>query len=559
MARLVTSDGVSYFELAEGEDNLVGRDDRGPEDPPKFVVGSLNGGATVSRRHARVFLRDGRWFLRVEPTSTNPTRVGEQVIARGEETPLSDQARLQLGDLVLLFQAPMPVSTPARDDRREADVTIGPEPTPVPAATAPPPPPPTIPTPVLTGAGPATTPVVRPPSATWPARLPDRPETLTAIGVGEFKRVNPFRGLMIDEAAWADAHDYHRILARLHLLAGHGWGVVEGLEVVAEEQIGNAIAIRPGIAIDETGRAIIVSQTRRLDVRYADGTTIYVVARLREEPAMPQRFWNDLDEYTRIIEKCETQVQTSPPRAPDLELARVTVTGPVRNATDPRDPRPGEIDLRFRERLLVRPRPDLGVAQLLGDAVAASGPNNHPLGLRFLLREIAQTTSYRPRWGGTVPPGEKIPPVSFLYLSSDHGFAASPALVEQLRSFLNGGGVLFADGCAAGGDVVGFQTVVEELARRLERPLQPVERWHPLLSARHVFAKAPLPVSSGVALSEADGLILTTADYGCAWTGGREDAGLPRETIRAALELGVNAAVYARQRQRPLDQVELEG
>ena len=37
----------------------------------------------------------------------------------------------------------------------------------------------------------------------------------------------------------------------------------------------------------------------------------------------------------------------------------------VRDALDPTNPRPGEIDLRFRERLPVRPRPDLGIAQLI--------------------------------------------------------------------------------------------------------------------------------------------------------------------------------------------------
>jgi hypothetical protein len=100
--------------------------------------------------------------------------------------------------------------------------------------------------------------------------------------------------------------------------------------------------------------------------------------------------------------------------------------------------------------------------------------------------------------------------------------------------------------------------VIEGLARGLDRQTQPVERWHPILMARHVFAAAPRPSENGIALAEADGIVLTTADYGCAWAGGRTDQALPRETIRAALELGVNVAVYARQRQRPLDALELE-
>jgi hypothetical protein len=72
-----------------------------------------------------------------------------------------------------------------------------------------------------------------------------------------------------------------------------------------------------------------------------------------------------------------------------------------------------------------------------------------------------------------------------------------------------------------------------------------------------VFGASPLSVPNGPALSEANGIVLTTADYGCAWSGGPVDQPLPREGVRAALELGVNAAVYARQRQRPLEALEL--
>lgn len=53
--------------------------------------------------------------------------------------------------------------------------------------------------------------------------------------------------------------------------------------------------------------------------------------------------------------------------------------------------------------------------------------------------------------------------------------------------------------------------------------------------------------------------MLSTGDHGCAWQGGRFDRPIGREVIRDALELGTNVAVYARQRQRPLDLLELEG
>jgi len=404
-------------------------------------------------------------------------------------------------------------------------------------------------------------PVRPPPAAGWPARLPGKPATLTALGVGELKRVNPFRGLMIDEGAWADAHDYHRIQARLHLLSGHGWGIVEGLEVVADPQMPNTIVVRPGVAVDAQGRALLLAQERRLPITAAPGSALYVVLRLREELAVPQRFWNDLDEYTRVIERCEVLVQAAPAVAPALELARLTVGAAVRDAPDPLSPQPGEIDLRFREKLLVRPRPDLAVAQVVpaeGAAGVEVGPAaSHRLGLRYLLREIGLTTAYRARWAGVFRLGEPLPPVSMLYLAGSGAFAFADAAVASLREFLQGGGVLLADGCREG-NVAEFAASVQTLAVALGCSLAPVARWHPVLTARHVFGEPPLVGQDGASLAEGGGLVLSTADYGCAWQGGHGERALPREAIRAALELGVNVAVYGRQRQRPLEVVELE-
>jgi hypothetical protein len=538
VASFVASDGQS-FALAEGE-NLLGREGRQENDPPKLNLGPLHEGASVSRRHAQVFPRGQRWYLRALE-SRNPTMVGGRLVQPGDEVPLSDDAEVQLGNVVLIFRAPA-----IQDNTVGPDVTPPPDQsptTPKVVIQAPPPPPPPLP------AGP-------PAADSWVARLPERPDVFRTLGVSEFKRVNPFRGLMIDDAAWKDAHDYHRILAQLHHLAGHGWGIAEGLEVVVDDPGSNSIVVHPGVAVDFAGRAILVATERRLPIGANNGTTLYVSAKLHEEMAIPQRFWNDLDEYTRVIEKCEIQLTASRPAPPSLELARLTIDGPIRNAPDPRDPKPGEIDLRFRERLLVRPRPDLVVAQLTVDGTVDASVRDHQIGLRFLVQEIGLTTAYRPRWGGVFQVGDPLPPASLLYLSGSRPFAVPGTFAGQLRSFFAAGGVLLADGCSDN-DPTAFATVIEGLAHALDRSMRPVERWHPILIARHVFATPPLPVANGPALVEADGLVLTTADYGCAWSGGPSDRPLSRETIRAALELGVNLAVYARQRQRPLEALEL--
>ena len=78
---------------------------------------------------------------------------------------------------------------------------------------------------------------------------------------------------------------------------------------------------------------------------------------------------------------------------------------------------------------------------------------------------------------------------------------------------------------------------------------QPVAYGHPLLTAAHVFG-APPPGAAEGDLQEAGGLILSHADYACAWQGGTAAKPLTRETIRAAQEFGENLLAYALHRRR---------
>jgi hypothetical protein len=557
VASLVTADGNS-FELAEAE-TLIGRGGREFNDPPKVDVGPLTGGPTVSRHHGRVFLRAGQWYLRVEPAARNPTLVGGRTIPGGEEVPLSNNVEIQMGDVVMTFRGPAERPMNSMDatmsglEENASPILSPPTPAPLAAAVAEASP---------SASPPAGTAAVsqpkRQPTAEWAARLPERPATIGAIGVTEFRRVNPFRGLMIDDQTWSDAHDYHRNQARLHHLSAHGWGIVEGLEVVADALVPNTLVIRPGVAVDAQGRMLLLAQERRLTVEASAGSSLYVSLRLNEELASPQRFWSDVDEYTRVIERSQASLQGAIPVAPAVELARLIVDGPTRNAPDPLNPRRGEIDLRFRERLPFRPRPDLAVAQVItGDYADPAATSMHQAGLRFLLREIGATTGYRPRWAGIVRLGEPVPPVSLLYFPGNGAFTFGGDHARLLGEFLRSGGVLMADGCRQG-QWSEFARSVESLANAVECTLQPVTRWHPLMSSRHVFAELPVVSGEGTSLAEGGGLVLSNADYGCAWQGGPDDRPLSRDIIRAALEFGVNIAVYARHRQRPLEVIELE-
>lgn len=527
MAIFVSGDGTR-FELAE-DAALIGRGEREPSDPPKFNVAPLPGSQTVSRRHARLRRHANRWYLQVEPQSTNPTLLEGFAIPRGTEVPLSDGDRIQLGDVVLTFRGPS-LGTP---DEEETLVRHGG---------------PFVEVPPLSSSGP-------PQSAGWPdvsgwvARLPQRPHVLDASGVQALTRINPFRGLMVDEHTWRDQHEYHAQSTRLLTLAGHGWGIVDGLEVVADRSADGGIIVRPGVAIDQTGRMLLLAEPLAVATPEDVPAVLYITVSLLEEPTAPQRAWSTLDEYTRVVERAQVKLEAAPPVAPALELARIRVDGRVRDAIDPVLPRAGELDLRFRERLATRPAPELAVAQLVldeGDATEV-----HRLGLRYLLREVQLMTPYRVRWAGPVHDSDGLPEVALVYATGSGAFRLSDELVDRLDAFLQSGGCLLADACAAT-DTHSFGASVQELAARLGQQPCRVERGHPLLTARHVLPQAP------VELLEAGGLICGGDDLGCTWRGGSEERKATREQVRDALELGTNAAVYARRRQHPLDVLELE-
>src|SRR5579884_1632213 len=96
-----------------------------------------------------------------------------------------------------------------------------------------------------------------------------------------FRRVNPYPGLMIDPDVWRDAHEYHRDQLRLHHLALHGWGVVQGLDVSLVEGTENVLRIEPGIGIDPSGNFIIVSESQTYRLMTREAGTVYLVLQFR--------------------------------------------------------------------------------------------------------------------------------------------------------------------------------------------------------------------------------------------------------------------------------------
>src|SRR5262249_38981437 len=156
--------------------------------------------------------------------------------------------------------------------------------------------------------------------------------------------VNPFEGLMVDATTWSDEQNYHRDASRIHLLLGHGWGIVDGLEVTVDAQSPNGLIVRSGVAIDPLGRTLLVARDTRLDVAPVAGPRYFVPLSYAEQPVRPQSAWDGSDHATRVVESAELSVEPRFPAPPAIELARFLGADALRDAEDPTNPQTGEVD-----------------------------------------------------------------------------------------------------------------------------------------------------------------------------------------------------------------------
>ena len=103
MAELRSDGHVMPLVVQEGKELSLGRHSDDRTYHPDVDLGDLPNGRTVSRRHGRLYFRDDQWFLRVEAEVTNPTVLEGKQLALGQEVPLRDGDRLQLGRVITTF------------------------------------------------------------------------------------------------------------------------------------------------------------------------------------------------------------------------------------------------------------------------------------------------------------------------------------------------------------------------------------------------------------------------------------------------------------------------
>lgn len=360
------------------------------------------------------------------------------------------------------------------------------------------------------------------------------------------QRVTAYDGLAIDAATWTDAHKYHQSVQQLHLRALHGWGIVSGLHVVPVDPPTRGVIVQAGVALDADGNLIRVPQPVRIALPQPASGVACVVLRFSETPIDP----GNGTPPSRVNENFTLLVGEPPLRPTDIEVARIQMTGtaaPVTAAPNEWAPGPYQIDERFRRQLR-----EVGVDTLtIGQLALAeeTAPSKYHQGLANLARELRLTAPFLVRHMGEVRIEQAVGQCDLLYFSGAGAPRLSPREGAQLLAFLRGGGILFAEPSTqqeaerqeSGRFVASFQRLLADLKHDLE----PIGADHPLFSARHIFGAAPEGLGGSAPVLARDNVFLSANDYGGCWQGGLPGKPLGRETIRAAMEFGVNVAWFA--------------
>ena len=372
------------------------------------------------------------------------------------------------------------------------------------------------------------------------SRRPAQPSHETPITRG-LTRLEPRDGLVVDAETWATAHGFHDDVSRLHGLAAHGWGVVLGLEVVPSG--GRDVGVSPGIALDPTGNALVLTSGVRLSLDTAGvpaGPVRIVMLREDEEP--------DDDGRLEEIAVVRAVADGAPPSEPHVELARVVLgaQATVGYPVDPRQPNPDELDTRFRAIAGGHARDTVEVAEL----VIPEAGGGHAGAAALLARAVERGGAFRTRYAGEVRIGNPVPDGGILYATGSADFSLPGGSVEWLRAFLDGGGTVIGDGCHAT-PADPFGGAFDRLAKTLGRQLRRVIAGDRLLWAHHAFGAAPpglVKTDIGLVLA-AGGLVYCASDYGCVLRGGA-DAPSHREAIRAVEEFAANLVATASERRQ---------
>jgi len=103
------------------------------------------------------------------------------------------------------------------------------------------------------------------------------------------KRLNYYDHQFLRAPDFTDEQNYHLTMRRLHNSLLHTWGIAQGLKVtVAGGGTGTAVTVSAGVAIDSTGREMVLPTDTNLELGgEAAGTTLYITIAYGEQQSDP--------------------------------------------------------------------------------------------------------------------------------------------------------------------------------------------------------------------------------------------------------------------------------
>ncbi len=214
-----------------------------------------------------------------------------------------------------------------------------------------------------------------------------------------FKRINFFKGFFTTAKDWNDAQDYHVKKRAFHNQFFHTPGVARGLTVHAIAD-GTAVSIEPGYAIDGRGQDLYLPDRQErqfIPQKYTPRKYVYVVIKYQDEPVDPRPGGNAyIREYPTV-----DITQDVPDNKDIIELARINFeeVNAVRDALDPNDPKPNEIDTRYTRKAGSRARlADFG--ELVLEGMKSLVPSTEPGPSANDPSELIESIDYRGGHGG---------------------------------------------------------------------------------------------------------------------------------------------------------------
>lgn len=365
------------------------------------------------------------------------------------------------------------------------------------------------------------------------------------------KRIKAMDGMAVTADVWEQAHDYHRQQQQLHARYAHGPGILSGLEVVASDPPDTALYIRPGAAIDAEGNTIIVVEPLSYDVAGAPEGRCHLLLTFSE--SHPRSEDGHAQEGAPLYVHTEFGLDTAAqlPGTAAVELARVQRSqrgAVVRDAANPSTPATDEIDLRFRPTIGTRPTPPASLAVV---HLGGSG-GRHGAGASFMAR--ARRAAGQPTWADdSVPLSAGLAGYTLVYLVGHNGFQLGTDEMNSLYGYLQAGGSVWAESCRRDAQAASAaDNAFNELFSSLGVKLDNVATGHSLLVEPNLFAAPPAGYETdGLPIVRAgEGVVISSADYGCLWQGERRSGAAGRDAIRTAHEFGGNVLAWAEARRR---------